>query len=314
MSQETPLNTNLISAKDMREAIQRSGYLLEQRIEPILAEQGYYVQTNPVFPDPDTGKSREIDISALSARRIYKKGYDFIFPVLLCECENNPQPVVFFTKESPLSFMFHEEIKVSGIPVRFWQKGGYVSLSEFAGMEKFHHYCKGSIATQYCTFHLPKRAKSSWIALHNEEQHDTFNSLLKVLDYEIAQHFDSWYAPERVDEEVNVQVYYPLLILQGSLYSATLKDNRLSLRGLKHVQFRKQLFLTRRNEVETYQIDVITEEYLPAYLRIVDSEVERVRKVFQRKKSDVLISIEKIVDEVKKLKKKPKSYRKYLEL
>jgi len=297
----------------MRDAIQRSGYLLEQRIEPILAQEGYYVQTNPVFPDPDTGKSREIDISALSARRVYKKGYDFIFPMLLCECENNPQPVVFFTKESPLSFMFHEELKVSGIPVKFWQKDSYISLSEFTGMEKFHHYCKGPIATQYCTFQL-KKDKSSWMALHNEEQHDTFSSLLKALDYEIAQHFDGWALPDKVDEEeVNVQIYYPLLILQGSLFSATLKNNRLSLRKSKHIEFRKQLFLPRKNEVETYQIDVITEGYLPDYLRIVNSETERIRTVFQRRRAKVLLSIEKIVEEAKRLKKKPKSYRECLE-
>ena len=306
--------TNLISTTQMRDAIGRSGYLLEQRVEAVLTAEGYFVETNPVFPDPDTGKSREIDISALSARRIYRKGYDFIFPMLVCECENNHQPLVFFVKESPISFMFHEQLKASGIPTQFWQKDGYVSLSEFTGMEKFHHYCKGTIATQYCTFHLPKKDKSVWIALHNEEQHDTLTSLIKAVDYEIARHFDSWSPPDKVDEEeVNIQIYYPLLILQGALYSATLKNNCLSLRKSKHVQFRKQLFLSRANEVETYQVDVITEAYLPDYLRIIESEIEKVRRVFQLRKAKVVQSIEKIVEETKKLKKKPESYREYLE-
>ena len=227
MSPEAQETTTSISTKQMRDAIQRSGYLLEQRVEPILVEEGFfYVQTNPVFPDPDTGKSREIDISALSATRIYKKGYNFIFPMMLCECENNSQPIVFFTKESVISSLFHMEVKVSGIPVKFWQDDGYVSLSEFTGMGKFHHYCKGAVATQYCTFQL-KKDKSSWAALHNEEQHDTFNSLLKALDYEIAEHFDGWSLPDKVDDEdVNIQIYYPLVIFQGSLYSATLKNNQ----------------------------------------------------------------------------------------
>jgi len=71
--------------------------------------------------------------------------------------------------------------------------------------------------------------------------------------------------------------------------------------------------LPRTNEVETYQIDVINEEYLPDYLKIIDSEMERVKKVFQCQRANVLLSIEKIVEEAKKLKKKPRSYRKYLE-
>jgi len=303
----------VIAREQIKDAIKRSGYLLECRIAPILEHAGYYVETNPAFPDPDTGKSREIDISAISCVRTYKKGYDLIFPVLLCECENNSQPIVFFTKESPISFLHHQEVKLSGVPVKFWCGDGYSSFSEFTGMEKFHHYCKGSIATQYCTFQL-KKDKSSWIALHNEEQHDTFNSLIKALNYEIEEHYDGWIPADKVrEEDVNIQVYYPLVILQGPLYSATLRNNRLTLRKAQHIQFRKEFFLPSINEVETYQIDVISEKYLPDYLEIVESEMERVKRVFQRKRAEVLNSIKKVVNEAKKLKKKRESYRRYLE-
>jgi hypothetical protein len=204
-----------ISNEQMAEAITKSGYLLEQRVEQILSKAGFYVETNPVFPDPETGKSREFDISALGANRIYKKGYNFVFPALICECENNAQPVVFFTKESPISFLHHYEVKVSGIPVKFWQRDGYINLSDFTGMGKYHHYCKGKIATQYCTFQL-KKDKSSWIALHDEAHHDTFNSVIKALDYDISKNYESWKPPVRSErEDVNIQIYYPLVILQG---------------------------------------------------------------------------------------------------
>lgn len=159
-----------------------------------------------------------------------------------------------------------------------------------------------------------KKDKSSWIALHSEEQHDTFNSLIKALNYQIEQHYEGWTPPKKVrEEDVNIQVYYPLVILGGSLYSATLRNNRLTLRKAEHIQFRKDFFLPRINKVEAYQIDVISEEYLPDYLEIVESEMERVKRVFQRKRAKVLNSIEKIVDEAKKLKKKKESYREYLE-
>lgn len=313
MSKKSKTTPTEISTKEMKKAIQRSGYLLEQRVEPILTEAGYFAETNQVFPDPDTGKSREIDISAISATQIYRKGYNFIFPVLLCECENNSQPIVFFTKESPISFLHHQEVKVSGIPVQFWEKDGYISLSEFTGMEKFHHYCKGKITTQYCTFHL-KKDKSSWIALHSDNQHNTFNSLIKVVEYRISEHYEGWVLPDEcVKESINIQIYYPLVILQGDLYTASLKNNTLSLLKATHIQFRKEFFLPRVNEVKTYQINVITEKYLPNYLRIIDSEMERIKKVFQRKRQKVLLSIEKIIKEAKKLKKKPKSYRECFE-
>lgn len=227
--------------------------------------------------------------------------------------KTNSQPIVLFTKESPISFLHHQEVKVSGIPVKFLKENEYISLPEFTGMERFHHYCKGPIATQYCTFQL-RKGKSSWIAFHSEEQHDTFNSLIKALEYEIAKHFEGWTLPYKEEEDtVNIQIYYPLVILQGVLYSALLENNRLTLKKSKHVQFRKEFFLPRTNEVETYQIDVISEEYLSDYLKIIDNEMAKIKKVFQRQKKKVFLSIEKIVEEAKSHKKKSKSYREYLE-
>jgi hypothetical protein len=313
MSPKEQLSNDKISTKKMRETIRRSGYLLEQRVEPIITERGYYVETNPVFRDAETGKSREIDVRALAAFRVNKKELDFIFPVLLCECENNSQPTVFFTRESIVSFTYCEDLKVSGIPVQFWDNDGYTSLADFTGMEKFHHYCKGDIATQYCSFQL-KKDKSSWIAFHTEEQHDTLDSLIKAVDYELDSHFKDWDLPDQIDKEnINIQIYYPLLILQGDLYSAYLKNNRLMLKKAKHIQFRKQYFSSFKNEVETYQIDIIVEDYLSHYLEIVESEIIKIKKVLQRKKTKAFESIERIVKEAKEDGKERDSYRKYLE-
>jgi hypothetical protein len=313
MSKKPPAILNTISTKQMKDVIQKSGYLLEQRVESILTKEGYFVQTNPAFLDPETGKSREIDINALRAIRVYKKGDNFVFPTLLCECENNLQPIVFFTKESPVSFLHYEEVKVSGVPVKFWQEDGYIGLPEFTGMQRFHHYCEGAIATQYCTFQL-KKDKSSWMAFHSEEQHGTFDSIIKDLEYEIAKHFDGWVLPDKTEEEmVNIQIYYPLLILQSGLYCGSLKNNRLALTKSKHVQFRKEFFLPRTNEVNTYQIDVISEKYLLDYLKIIESEILKVKKVFQQRRQKARLSIEKIVEEAKRVKEKRESYREYLE-
>ena len=152
-----------------------------------------------------------------------------------------------------------------------------------------------------------------WVALHNEQQHDTFNSLIKALEYRISEHYDGWVLRDMAEEEaVNIQIYYPLVILQEDLYSASLENKSISLRKAKHVQFRKEIFLPRENKVETYQIDVITEGYLPDYLKIINTEIGKIKKIFQRHRSDILTSIEKIVEEAKKLKN-PNSYRECLE-
>lgn len=136
-----------ISRKEMSDAIRASGYLLERRVEPVLTEAGFYVQMNAAYVDSETGKTRELDISAISGTQVFKD--EFIFPLLLCECQNNTQPMVFFTEESPVSFLHCQQAKVSGIPVKFWDKikKRYKGLSDFTKMENYHHYCKADVAT-----------------------------------------------------------------------------------------------------------------------------------------------------------------------
>lgn len=183
-------------------------------------------------------------------------------------------------------------------------------------MGKFHHYCKGEVATQYCSFQL-KKDKSSWMALHLEEQHDTFNSLIKALEYEIDRHFGNFTFPKKDKVEgLNVQIYYPLLILQGDLYTAKFKGGNLVLKKARHVMFRKEYFLVTSNEVESYQIDVITEDYLRRYLKIVDSEMQQISKVLQRKRKDVRFTIDKIIHEARmeKIKNRKKTMRELLEV
>lgn len=86
-----------ITEKEMTESIQRSGYPLEQRIEAKLEKAGYYVMANTAYPDPLTGKSREVDIEALIGVQVLGKR-NWVFPYLVIECENNHQPSVFFLR------------------------------------------------------------------------------------------------------------------------------------------------------------------------------------------------------------------------
>jgi hypothetical protein len=93
-----PTSTGSISRHEAAEALRRSGYLLEARVEHFLATHGYYVDANDAYPDPATGKSRELDLVAMTARRVSRDD-DFVFNILLIECVNNPQPLVLLTKK-----------------------------------------------------------------------------------------------------------------------------------------------------------------------------------------------------------------------
>jgi hypothetical protein len=311
-----------ITVGDAKQAILRSGYLLEQRSESILETAGYYVETNAAYPDPLTGKSREIDIEAIIAFRI-SRDYGFIFARLICECQNNQQPVVFFVKDSPVSFLHHQDVKSAGIPVQFVKRNistkgvhkskdseCYISLSDFLGFEKYHHYCKGPTSTQYCTF-TKKKENRPWIALHSETQHDSFTNLIFALESEVDEYYKSYVVPGKDEEEsINIEIYYPVLILQGPLYLAQIENEKLELRKCKHVQYRKEYF--SRDKHDTYQIDVISESFLHQYTRIIEKEMEKAKSVIKRKIKIVRESIDILTERARK-KKRGESFREIFE-
>jgi hypothetical protein len=101
-----------ITAPEINDALIRSGYLLEARVEKYLSDKwGAFVEANASYQDPDTGKSREIDIHAIGGSIAGPGEYDYLFPVMLVECINNPQPIAFLTKVPPVQFLYSEEIK-----------------------------------------------------------------------------------------------------------------------------------------------------------------------------------------------------------
>jgi len=290
-----------ITRNEMAEAIKKSGYLLEQRVENILSSHGYYVETNPVYRDLITDKTREYDIFAIKAIQIFR-GDNYIFPNIICECKNNSQPVVFFTKDSPIYLTYINEIKYSGTPNKIWANDEFIDLHDFIKADKFHHYCVEEIASQYCSFQQNK--DKSWIASHAEEHYHAIDTIIQALELEISNYYSGYLPPEEGEiDNSNLNIYYPLLIFQGDMYSCNLQNGRFNLKKISHIQFRKSIFMTKEIEPVDYQIDIITESFLEKYIAIVDSEISKIKRIFQRNKAIIEKSIEKITEKAKEIDK-----------
>src|SRR5262249_50711656 len=173
-----------ITDQEVRDALSRSGYLLEYRIEHILRRKGYLAHANQPYPDPITGKSRELDISAITAKHVGHDRFAFLWPVLLIECVNNPQPMAFFTKHPAAPIAHVYDFKFSGIPMRIKSdKHTWIRLGHFLNAGKHHHHCRGRIATQFCSFSRKKGRPQDWMAHHDQQHFDSFNALCSALNY-----------------------------------------------------------------------------------------------------------------------------------
>lgn len=282
-----------ITIAEAKDALKRSGYLLEGRVADVFRDYGYFAELNQIYPDPDTGKMREYDVSALRAVPAGPEELDYLFPKFLVECVNNPQPIAFFTKESEISFLHHNEIKFSGLPVKILHEDGWIQLSEFLGMNKYHHYCSGPVATQFCSFHKKQKKDKEWMASHDDTHFSSLKTLCDIVEYEIEEHFSSWIFDKKEKEKVNIQMYYPLLVVQGDLLQARVRPRSVQLSATKHIQFRRSIL--SGTEQQGYQIDVVIERHLKQYLDQCEEEVTKTARLLRRRHAKVREAIEKIV-------------------
>jgi hypothetical protein len=296
-------NPMTMTEDQMREALSRSGYLLESRLERILESHGYYVDANTAYPDPSTGKSRELDIFAMSAVRVTKE-MDFVFPVLLIECVNNPQPLILFTKESVIRGLDAHDVPVSGLPVKFPDSEHpreWIALADYLHIEKFHHYCRGRVATQFCSF-TRKGNTPEWLAQHEGSHFDSFQKLSDALNHYRRDHFTSWYLGR--DEPINIQIYYPALLLQGRLIDARVSKGGVSFKPASRLSYRRTII--HQQEATSIQIDVLTESNFSSWLKTIDKEVQTIARRLRRRRSDVQKSIKRIVTRAKRFRNKEK--------
>lgn len=271
--------TPKISLKEIEGAIEKSGYLFEQKQIPIFEKFGYLVEPNKNFKDQDSGISREIDIHCLKCGIVSSREMDFIFPVLLVECKNYRNPIVFFTREriyvGEYAVTNMDDIYLSGFPYEVKINNETNSLSSYLKMYKYHHYYLiKEAASQFCTFKYNKREKQ-WIATHEDFYEDAVLKLIKALIYENNEHKKSGEY-----NSLNLQIYYPIIISSSDIYKINIHKKKPKLEKTNHV------LLIRNYHSSIIQgeffIDIINVKFLSRFLGIIDKELDGIVRRVKR--------------------------------
>jgi len=305
-----------INEKEMEEAIKKSGYILEQNVATLLNDSGYTVYTNRKFMDLETSKSLESDVYAYRDISIYENKTYGLYPTLICECKNS-LPIVFLINDDRVIEPIQSEIYVSGIPCKIWKNNNWISITELLEIDRFHHYwASAKNASNLCfTF---ERKNGKWIANDTDDLRNTFRKLTKALEYEVNEDFKNMGQGFAAGEKdfIDLSFYYPVVICKGEIYSAHVRNNSsdVKLKKSKHIQYSPEYNSLYQKEIVSYQIDVITEDYLPSYLDIINNETVQIQNIFKKHKKTIMDSILKIVKECTRHKISPDSLREYLEL
>lgn len=292
-----------ISLEDAAEALARSGYLLECRVDRVLRTAGWDVELNSAFHDRRTGKSREFDVLAYNMHGLETERDDTLVCVLVCECVNNPQPFVCIALDGKPTASYAFEARVSGVPVQYptaateaalaagTQEVSFRPITAVLSLHRFHHYCKGTIATQYCSF-ARKKNGTQWMAYHEDAQFDTIQTLCAATDFVQKRDISGW---SMVDRQAPIALifYFPVLVLQGDLLEAkTLDDGEVTLTEAGHLQLRHSS--ASAEGISVHQIDVVQEKALPSFLETLSSEMVSVARQLAKKEGVVRQAIEAI--------------------
>jgi hypothetical protein len=138
---------------------------------------------------------------------------------------------------------------------------------------------------------------------------DSFSKLCDAVDHFQHKHFTSWRFADK--ESVNVEFYYPVLVVQGELLEGRVQKGGIALRPASHLQFRRTAI--RRSEATTYQIDVVQEKRFARFVAMLESELELTVKRFKARSPVVRDSVSRIVLRARRLRS-PEAVRRAMEV
>lgn len=265
--EDKSLQTDRVTVDQVRECLERSGYLLESRLVRSLTSHGYFVEPNQVVRDPRTGKAREIDLIAEYYHYNRDRQKVAVKTYFVVEAINNRFPFVLLT-ERPYtpSADFENYIKLACTP----EPNPFI--------DKFDIYeDKGAdwenLFSQYCVI-TTKRGDKELMATHPD---DVYGSLLKLAEY-VDNEVAVWANRDGSAHDQFWRMFFwqPMLVLSGQLLSAHFQGDgttELKETSIGRLEFNWHAEETNRTTV----IEVVTEEFFLKHLDSIigkDDELE----------------------------------------
>lgn len=290
-----------ITLEEMKTALSKSGYLIESRLIKQLSGRNYVLYPNQTYPDLKTGKSREIDVYAISDKttKTLNRNERFFIEIrhfLVVECMNNPTPVIVFKDMNDKPFTIHDKFKYNKIELKTLEEpsGIEFDFSGFTIENKGFHYNQLKRNTQYCSFNQKKSGKNQeWMASHEEKLHDTFNKLFDFVNYHYERKRDRFhYAPQRM---VTFDFLFPVIVFQGDIYEAFEDADDVRVERIEHAIFEFNRF---ENESSSLLIDIVTEKYFSKYLSLLENDMKIVAEFCENYYSDKTVEFRNAIVQV----------------
>lgn len=237
--------------------IQKNGYLQELQVGKILAEKGCYVMYNQYYADPDTQKSREIDVFGIMHVGLdHRTKINFVIKFIV-EVKSSKKPWVFFcSKNSYLSldhtgnsWLIRENVPSTGISFFTGHPRYGIDYKANSFYEAFKEHSDESMI--YKALLSATKATHAFFKLENSILSKRHQSLESTS-------FD-------LNKSSQITLYIPLVVLDGVLLRGYLDKVDFQLEEASYVTTNHSLF--NNNEFGShYPIDIVKIDYLNDYI------------------------------------------------
>ena len=274
------------------DAIGQSGYLLEQHIGTQLEALDFHIRTNVAFEDPDEGKSREIDVSAIKRVANNDAAKVSAFVELVVECKNSTNPLVFITRPknasdprtAPREFRFPSVYKMTkdlgGGRSTFREIDGFFHL----GFDKIHYrHQLPAKAVQFCRI---DRKGSGWHANHGGLYDAIFYPMAKAVSARLAD------VPRNSSPGAwkYVWLIFPLIVTTGDLLVVDSTDPNPVPVSQDWVGFSRDLKSGKLTGI--YAVDFVRRDGLEKFVHECIDPLAGLAKELVEEKADFLLRAE----------------------
>jgi len=250
------MNGQPLTEEEIRDCLERSGYLMESRIVRMLNDAEFFVEPNQAIKDARTGKSREIDILAERHRFDPARPNTAVWTNFALETINNPYPFVLLTpRPNTPNANFETYVRYYFTPQHNNVFMMQLDMYDVAGVNW------DNLFSQYCAL-TPKKhgdpsRKRELMATHPD---DVYSSLLKLAEY-VEYEYQEWDTRSISDEYWRLLFWRPMLVLSGRLLTVHWNDKgsfTMEEAKMGRLEFNWHL----EGEARSTIIDIVTEDFL----------------------------------------------------
>lgn len=275
----------------LKNEIRRTGYPLEIQISSILDKQWHSVMNTDSYFDREEQKLRDIDINAINFLETLKMAPVLLRTSLAIECKKIENLAwVFFTR--PYRFEIEDLAGqyIDNAQILTKNTENYQIMELILEKTSLHYKQTKRIAISYAEFSIEKKKKNDY-----KKKREIFEAQNQVKKY-VECSFDQLIRASRRIQGYPIEVFFPCIVLDGSMYEAIVENDDLDLKEAKHIV----LFTTYRSPYAVYDrcllIDVVHKDYFTDYLKIIHKDEASLRTIVSKNSSKITRKINDMIE------------------